>query len=362
MRPGLAVALAAFAFAGIGGAQIGHAQSASAQTSTSEQTPSPQVQPLSVFTLSGGGIGFGGFSGLEIDASGTAFIAVNDNGALFSGQITRHAPGQITRHAPGQITRHAPGQITRHAPGQITRHAPGQITRDAPGQITRDAPDQGIKGVTFTTKTRLRNADGILPDEKKLRDFEAIARADDGTLYISVEQSDLLYSFAPGQSTPNASALPVKHGGSRPNNGYEALAIAPDGALFILPESSENLVRPFGLYRLQAGGAWNRIFEMPRAGGYRPVGADFGDDGHLYVLLRAFSGFSFSSKIERIRFDQGVPTHHELLFASEYGQFDNLEGLATWTDASGNLRLLAISDNNFKRFQSNQIVEFILQR
>jgi hypothetical protein len=338
MRPGLAVALAAFAFAGIGGAQIGHAQSASAQTSTSEQTPSPQVQPLSVFTLSGGGIGFGGFSGLEIDASGTAFIAVNDNGALFSGQITRHAPGQITRHAPGQIT------------------------RDAPGQITRDAPDQGIKGVTFTTKTRLRNADGILPDEKKLRDFEAIARADDGTLYISVEQSDLLYSFAPGQSTPNASALPVKHGGSRPNNGYEALAIAPDGALFILPESSENLVRPFGLYRLQAGGAWNRIFEMPRAGGYRPVGADFGDDGHLYVLLRAFSGFSFSSKIERIRFDQGVPTHHELLFASEYGQFDNLEGLATWTDASGNLRLLAISDNNFKRFQSNQIVEFILQR
>jgi hypothetical protein len=346
MRPGLAVALAAFAFAGIGGAQIGHAQSASAQTSTSEQTPSPQVQPLSVFTLSGGGIGFGGFSGLEIDASGTAFIAVNDNGALFSGQITRHAPGQITRHAPGQIT----------------RHAPGQITRDAPGQITRDAPDQGIKGVTFTTKTRLRNADGILPDEKKLRDFEAIARADDGTLYISVEQSDLLYSFAPGQSTPNASALPVKHGGSRPNNGYEALAIAPDGALFILPESSENLVRPFGLYRLQAGGAWNRIFEMPRAGGYRPVGADFGDDGHLYVLLRAFSGFSFSSKIERIRFDQGVPTHHELLFASEYGQFDNLEGLATWTDASGNLRLLAISDNNFKRFQSNQIVEFILQR
>jgi hypothetical protein len=330
MRPGLAVALAAFAFAGIGGAQIGHAQSASAQTSTSEQTPSPQVQPLSVFTLSGGGIGFGGFSGLEIDASGTAFIAVNDNGALFSGQITRHAPGQITR--------------------------------DAPGQITRDAPDQGIKGVTFTTKTRLRNADGILPDEKKLRDFEAIARADDGTLYISVEQSDLLYSFAPGQSTPNASALPVKHGGSRPNNGYEALAIAPDGALFILPESSENLVRPFGLYRLQAGGAWNRIFEMPRAGGYRPVGADFGDDGHLYVLLRAFSGFSFSSKIERIRFDQGVPTHHELLFASEYGQFDNLEGLATWTDASGNLRLLAISDNNFKRFQSNQIVEFILQR
>jgi hypothetical protein len=346
MRPGLAVALAAFAFAGIGGAQIGHAQSASAQTSTSEQTPSPQVQPLSVFTLSGGGIGFGGFSGLEIDASGTAFIAVNDNGALFSGQITRHAPGQITRHAPGQITRHAPGQITRHAPGQITR----------------DAPDQGIKGVTFTTKTRLRNADGILPDEKKLRDFEAIARADDGTLYISVEQSDLLYSFAPGQSTPNASALPVKHGGSRPNNGYEALAIAPDGALFILPESSENLVRPFGLYRLQAGGAWNRIFEMPRAGGYRPVGADFGDDGHLYVLLRAFSGFSFSSKIERIRFDQGVPTHHELLFASEYGQFDNLEGLATWTDASGNLRLLAISDNNFKRFQSNQIVEFILQR
>jgi hypothetical protein len=346
MRPGLAVALAAFAFAGIGGAQIGHAQSASAQTSTSEQTPSPQVQPLSVFTLSGGGIGFGGFSGLEIDASGTAFIAVNDNGALFSGQITRHAPGQITRHAPGQIT----------------RHAPGQITRDAPGQITRDAPDQGIKGVTFTTKTRLRNADGILPDEKKLRDFEAIARADDGTLYISVEQSDLLYSFAPGQSTPNASALPVKHGGSRPNNGYEALAIAPDGALFILPESSETLVRPFGLYRLQAGGAWNRIFEMPRAGGYRPVGADFGDDGHLYVLLRAFSGFSFSSKIERIRFDQGVPTHHELLFASEYGQFDNLEGLATWTDASGNLRLLAISDNNFKRFQSNQIVEFILQR
>jgi hypothetical protein len=338
MRPGLAVALAAFAFAGIGGAQIGHAQSASAQKSTSEQTPSPQVQPLSVFTLSGGGIGFGGFSGLEIDASGTAFIAVNDNGALFSGQITRHAPGQITRHAPGQIT------------------------RDAPGQITRDAPDQGIKGVTFTTKTRLRNADGILPDEKKLRDFEAIARADDGTLYISVEQSDLLYSFAPGQSTPNASALPVKHGGSRPNNGYEALAIAPDGALFILPESSENLVRPFGLYRLQAGGAWNRIFEMPRAGGYRPVGADFGDDGHLYVLLRAFSGFSFSSKIERIRFDQGVPTHHELLFASEYGQFDNLEGLATWTDASGNLRLLAISDNNFKRFQSNQIVEFILQR
>ena len=106
---------------------------------------------------------------------------------------------------------------------------------------------------------------------------------------------------------------------------------------------------------------WTRIYGLPRVGGFRPVGADFGPDGHLYVLTRSFIGFAFQTRIDRVIFADGEPVNHEYLFTSSLGQFDNLEGLAVWQDAAGSLRLLAVSDDNFSGFQRTMMVEFLLQ-
>lgn len=307
MRAGFTVAVTLLCIGGL-------ARQGFAETMQTQDLSGSKIVPLSVLTISGGGDSFGGLSGLEVDVTGSELIAVSDDGILYT------------------------------------------------GRIQRSGTKQSVSNVSFTSQTRLRDATGKFPDEKKLRDYEGLARSADGSVFISVEQSDLLYSLKPGQNTPRARALPVMPGGINANNGYEALAVAANGDLYVLPESTPNIARPFALFRLARDQDWENVFDVPRAGGFKPVGADFGPDGHLYILLRAFSGFGFAARIEVVTFENGRPQAHHRLFSGRYGQFDNLEGLATWTDAGGNLRLLAISDDNFNLFQSNQLVEFILQQ
>jgi len=126
-------------------------------------------------------------------------------------------------------------------------------------------------------------------------------------------------------------------------------------------EGSASIRTPFRIYQRATDGTWNTIYNLPRVGSFRPVGADFGPDGHLYVLTRGFNGFAFAAQIERVQFSNGKPVGHERLFAGEFGQFDNLEGISAWRDQQGKTRLVAISDDNFSRFQSTIIVEFELQ-
>jgi hypothetical protein len=42
------------------------------------------------------------------------------------------------------------------------------------------------------------------------------------------------------------------------------------------------------------------------------------------------------------------------------GDFDNLEGISVWRDATGAIRVTMVSDDNFMFFQQTQLVEFSL--
>ncbi|MGH1576171.1 esterase-like activity of phytase family protein [Planktotalea sp.] len=270
----------------------------------------PKIDVLSHFIWEPDVEGFGGLSGLEVDLNGETFIAVSDNGVLYRGRFNREK---------------------------------GNITA---AQLIQTVP------LLFET--------GEHPSEKRYRDIEGLALRKDDGFDVSVEGNARILSYRDSQGTPTAHSLPLTGEQMPKNTGFEALAISASGKFVALPEGSGSIRAPYTVYESNANG-WTKIYDLPRHGGFRPVGTDFGPDGHLYVLTRAFNGFGFATRIERILFKDDAPITHEKLFASRFGAFDNLEGLSVWAASENDLRLYAISDDNFSRAQSTEIVEFRLK-
>ena len=272
----------------------------------------PLAVPVSEFEWSPDVEDFGGLSGLEVDKDGLGFTAVSDDGVLYSGTLLRDGAGDL-------------------------------IGAD----IERSQP--------------LLIEDGTRPDPKRFRDMEGLALLSDGQLAISAESRPRILIYSDVSGTPLRRELPKRAKRAPSNIGFEAFAVSQGGALFLIPEGTNNIFTPFPIFRSSGNDVWTRIYGLPRVGGFRPVGADFGPDGHLYVLTRSFIGFAFQTRIDRVIFVDGEPIRHQHLFTSSLGQFDNLEGLAVWQGAAGSLRLLAVSDDNFSRFQRTMMVEFLLQ-
>lgn len=146
------------------------------------------------------------------------------------------------------------------------------------------------------------------------------------------------------------------------NSSLEALAIGPDGALYVLPERSGRLTRPFPVYRY-AGGAWTQPFEIPRRGEFLMTGADFGPDGRLYLLERHLASiFGFQTRVRSFRVAENRVSDERVELVTSTGTHDNLEGIAVWRDAAGRIRLTMVSDDNFRAFQVTEFVEYRLKR
>ena len=272
----------------------------------------PVAVPIAHFKWEPSVDGFGGLSGLEVSKEGSSFVSVSDDGVLYRGDFIRTSDGTLFRASL-------------------------------------------IEALHLVVDTGLR------PDEKRERDMEGLAIADDGAFHVSVEHKFRILSYPDAGSTPTSHDLPTSNTKTPKNTGFEALALAPNGAFIALREGSPNVRAPYYVYQSNQAGNWDVVYQLPRRGGFRPVGADFGPDGHLYVLTRAFNGFGFAAQISQIRFKDGTPTDHRLIFSGAFGQFDNLEGLAVWRDDADDIRLVAISDDNFSAAQSTIIVEFRLQ-
>ena len=253
--------------------------------------------------------GFGGISGFELGADGKAFVAISDTGLIYRGALQRDSADLIT-----------------------------------------DA--------TLSRADKLMFENGGYPDKKRNRDTEGLAISPSGTTFISAESKTRLLTYAAGKPNAQIRTLPKLDPKTPTNMGFEALALSQEGHLFAIAEGSPNIRAPFRLYKRDGSGEWQAIFDLKRSGGFRPVGADFGPDAHLYVLTRAFNGFGFASRIVRVRFENAKPVAQENIYASRFGQFDNLEGLSVWSATPNDLRVYAISDDNFNRAQTTQIVEF----
>lgn len=247
---------------------------------------------------------FGGLSAIEVDETGTAFLALSDRGSFFAGTLHRDADGRVD-------------------------------------------------GVTDIVMTPVVGREG-----KRLRkgrlDTEGLAIGAGG-IYVSLEGPAQIVRFKTLAGGGKALASADDFAGMQRNSSLEALAIDADGALFTLPERSGRMDQPFAVYRYQDG--WTQPFAIPRIGEYLPTAADFGPDGRFYVLEREFHGLlGFQSRVRR--FDLDNIDAGETLLETAIGQHDNLEGLSVWRDGAGKLRLTMISDDNFRFFQSTQIVEY----
>lgn len=249
----------------------------------------------------------GGFSGLELSDDGARLHAVSDRGGLVTARITRKE-------------------------GRIVA-----VEADPPQPLTR-RDGQPISGFRA--------------------DAEGLAILPDGRMLVSFEGFHRVWMY-----DGSGKAIPLKlekwfrdMGG---NSGFEGLAVDAQGRPLVIPEKSGQLTRAFPVWRLD-GDAWRNPFDIPRSGGFLPVGLDFGPDGRLYLLERLFTGFGFASRVRRFTLENDRITAEETLMRSAVWQHDNLEGLAVWRDDTGAIRLTMISDDNFRSIQQTQIVEYVL--
>lgn len=250
----------------------------------------------------------GGFSGLELDESGTSFAAISDRAAIVQGRILR---------VGGEIT-----------------------------------------GIEAEPIERLRDRHGKPLPQNTRGDSEGLAVGPDGRLYVSFEGNHRVRAY----DAPDTAAedLPANRAFKRlPQNGsLEALASDADGALYTLPETPD--AAGFPLWRLRDG-QWALIGAIPQIGKFVAVGLDLDDQGRLYLLERHFAGlFGFATRVRRFALTDDGPVGGEVLFETTPGTHDNLEGIAVWRDATGGLRLTMISDDNFSFLQRTELVEYAL--
>lgn len=267
------------------------------------QVAAPGVTLVGSYVWAERAADFGGMSGLEISDDGRHFIALSDRGTLRKGEITREN-----------------------------------------GVIT---------ALHSTLDTPLHISDGSVVSHRT-GDSEGLAVAPDGTVYVSFEGLARVAAYpdvtGPATRIPRDPAFEAMQN----NSSLEALAIGPDGALYTLPERSGRNDRPFPVYRF-AGGQWSVPFMLPRRGAFLAVGADIGPDGKFYLLERDFTGIGFRTRVRRFDMTGG---QEETLLQTRTGTFDNLEGISVWRDDTGAIRMTMIADDNFKFFQSTQVVEY----
>ena len=257
---------------------------------------------LGTYVWDGKGPRFGGFSAIEVQPDGVHFLALSDRAMLIDGTFMR--------------------------------------------------TDGLITGVTEAGRHLLRDTKGDAMTGP-WADSEGLAVAPDGRIYISFEGVPRVRVQDGVEGVPAVLPIEPDFPLMQSNAALEALALGPDGAIYTIPERSGRQTLPFAVYRLKDG-IWNIPFSISRRDSFQVSGADIGPDGLLYVLERDFNGFGFRTRVRRFDLTGGS---EQVLFETNTGTHDNLEGISVWDDGIGT-RITMISDDNFRFFQETQIVEY----
>ncbi len=251
---------------------------------------------------------FGGFSALHISDDGSEMIALSDRAMLVKARIHR---------------------------------------------------DQGImSGIELLEHWPVLSSTGGLL-KGRAGDSEGIAFTQNGSFFISFEGVHRVAHYPSSQEKAHVLPRPNFFGDLEGNGSFEGLAIDKLGRVYAVTETSRSAQGEILVFRWD-GHTWETPFGLPPRGRFKPVAADFGPDGRLYVLERSISPIGFRSRLRRWQLKDDVPMAEEILFETDNGAHDNLEGLSVWEDSDGLLRATMISDDNFLALQSTELVEYLL--
>ena len=270
----------------------------------------PGLQQTSMFVWERPEPYFGGWSAIEVIEGGAAFIAIGDNAQSYRGRFEREGDRIMG------------------------------VSREPIGALT------DTDGVAFLRKSG-----------EYISDSEGLTTLPDGRIAVSFERSSRILVYD-GDGSPTRIDLPRDVNALARNEGVEALALDLAGRLIAIPEAVPRHAPGFPVWR-QTDTGWDTIGHIKKSRGFRPVGADVGPDGRLYILERAFHLIGFRSRI-RVFLPDGFDPGGDVIWTTPLRAFDNLEGLSVWEDGDGRLRFTMISDDNNLDIQETQIVEFRL--
>jgi len=265
--------------------------------------------------------GFGGLSGIRLDARGERFIALSDKGSWFTGRILYSGRAMV-----------------------------GLDDVEA-------APMLGPDGRPLTTRGWY--------------DSESIAR-DGGFVYVGLERVNqvLRFDFSNGFTRARGEVVPMPPAVKKlpHNKGLEALVFVPKGlplAGTLIAMSERGLDSGGNLIAFLVGGPSPGQFSIRRSENFDISDAVLLPSGDLLVLERKFSLVAgVGIRIRRIplaTITPGALVDGPPIFTADLGQeIDNMEGIDAHVTAEGETVLTMVSDDNFSLIQRTLLLQFTL--
>ncbi len=265
--------------------------------------------------------GFGGLSGLRLDAKGERFISFSDHGTWFIGRIVYQG-----------------------------REMTGLDDVEA-------APMLGPDGRPLTTRGWF--------------DTESIA-LDGSFVYIGIERVNqvLRFDFAKGFTRSRGEVFPMPPAVKKLpfNKGLEALVFVPKGFPLegtLIAISERGLDHDGNLIAFLVGGPTPGQFSVRRTKDFDISDAVLLPSGDLLVLERKFSLLSgVGIRIRRIALASVAPgavVDGPGIFEADLGhEIDNMEGIDAHVTPEGQTVLTMVSDDNFSMLQRTLLLQFTL--
>jgi hypothetical protein len=265
--------------------------------------------------------GFGGLSGLRLDAKGERFIAISDKGGWFTGRIVYRG-----------------------------REMVGLDDVEA-------APMLGPDGKPITARGWF--------------DSESIA-LDGAFVYIGLERVNQLlrYDFSKGFTRSRGEVVPLPPAAKKLpfNKGLEALVMVPKGlplAGTLIAISERGLDAQGNLMAFLIGGPAPGQFSVRRTNNFDVSDAVLLATGDLLILERKFSWLAgIGIRIRRIALKSVAPgavVDGPSIFDADLGhEIDNMEGIDAHLTPEGDTVLTMVSDDNFSMIQRTLLLQFTL--
>jgi hypothetical protein len=271
--------------------------------------------------LTSGFRGFGGLSGLRLDAKGERFIAISDKGSWFTGRI-----------------------------------------------VYKGREMTGLDGVEASP---MLGPDGKPITSRGWFDTESIA-LDGSLVYVGLERVNhlLRFDFTKGFTRALGEVVPLPPAARKLpfNKGLEALVMVPKGLALagtLLAISERGLDAQGNILAFLVGGKMPGQFTVRRTDNFDVSDAVLLRSGDLLLLERKFSLLGgIGIRIRRISLPSVGPgaliDGPSIFNADLANEIDNMEGIDAHVTPEGETVVTLVSDDNFSMIQRNLLLQFTL--